>query len=84
VRLKPLRQHSKQLAGDPHSAKRGRDEQVLQFAVAAVPLRQMTGNVGDHPLIEKRYVSGSRRQRMLRMMLAVEIRGHAGIGRACG
>jgi len=43
----------------------------------------MTGNVGD-PLIEKRYVSGSRRQRMLRMMLAVEIRGHARIGRACG
>jgi len=32
----------------------------------------------------KRYVPGSRRQRVLRMMLAVEIRGHAGIGRAGG
>jgi hypothetical protein len=56
-------------------------KEILHFALAAVAVRPMTRDIADHLIAIKRHVPRSRKQRLLWMVLAVEVRFHARIRR---
>jgi len=70
---KPFRQPPKQFRGCSTPAALGNHVDPLQLAIAAESLREVSGDQSHERFPVRRDVAHSRRQRMLRMQLAVQV-----------
>jgi hypothetical protein len=59
----------------------GGDEEVLHLALASVAGRQVGGDIPNDSTICYRNVAHARSKGLIRVLLAVEVGGHSGIGR---
>src|SRR5438477_6790135 len=70
---KPSCQETQQLRRYPISSAPGNDVDPLQLSIAVITLREMARDKTDNGTIFQRNIDNARRQRLLRMQLAVHI-----------
>ena len=76
---KPTCEQSNHRGGNSSPPIAWRDKEILQLALAVVPMCPVSGNVAVDRSASPRHVPDAREQRLLRMVLALEVGGHARI-----